>query len=213
MVDTLTRICYFTKSFICLDGSVVKHSPRAGLADLSSFHHVTPSLPRLDKLLGQGFPPEAATLALQLSNNDHSEAVALMEGTRLQDLMTYRLVLSPRSSEGAVSPNRRARFKSISVVSPVGSMVDTEQVSEQVCRLNCLYGLDSRACVMGVMLMFLFLVFLLDLRWVYRGHSPESPPPPLPSSFPPASRNPIYTNAVQLLPLTPYPHYCCIVIA
>lgn len=99
-----------------------------GLADLSSFHHVTPSLPRLDKLLSHSFPPEAATLALQLSNNDHAEAVALMEETRLQDLMTYRLVLSPRSSEGAASPNRRGRGKSISVVSP-GSVMESEQVS------------------------------------------------------------------------------------
>lgn len=109
-----------------------RHKRHAGLADLSSFHHVTPSLHRLDKLLGQGFPPEAATLALQLANNDPGGAMALMEETRLQDLMTYRLVLSPRSSEGGgASPNRRSRFKSISVVSP-GSLIESEQVSEQV---------------------------------------------------------------------------------
>ena len=68
----------------------------AGLADLSSFHFVTPSLPRLDKLLGQGFPPEASTLALQLANNDLNLAVTMMEETPLQELMTYRLSLSPR---------------------------------------------------------------------------------------------------------------------
>lgn len=89
---------------------------------------MTPSLPRLDKLLSHGYPPEAATLALQLANNDHGGAVALMTETRLQDLMTYRLVLSPRSSEGATSPNRRGRGKSISVVSP-GSVMESEHVS------------------------------------------------------------------------------------
>lgn len=54
-----------------------------------------------------------------------------MEETRLQDLMTYRLVLSPRSSEG-FSPNRRARFKSISVVSP-GSILESDQVRARFC--------------------------------------------------------------------------------
>lgn len=102
------------------------HFSTAGLADLSSFHFVTPSLPRLDKLLGQGFPPEASTLALQLSNNDLNLAVTMMEETPLQELMTYRLSLSPRSSEG-FSPHRRTRFKSISVVSP-GSMMESDQV-------------------------------------------------------------------------------------
>ncbi|CAM9203251.1 unnamed protein product, partial [Ascophyllum nodosum] len=104
---------------------VGRTASQQGLADLSSFHHVTPLLPRLDKLLGQGFPPEASTLALQLSNNELSAAVAMMEETPLQDLMTFRLTLSPRSSEGS-SPNRRARFKSISVVSP-GSLLESDQ--------------------------------------------------------------------------------------
>lgn len=54
-----------------------------------------------------------------------------MEETRLQDLMTYRLVLSPRSSEG-FSPHRRARFKSISVVSP-GSILESDQVRALFC--------------------------------------------------------------------------------
>lgn len=100
----------------------------SGLADLSSFHFVTPLLPKLDKLLGQGFPPEASTLALQLSNNDLNAAVAIMEETQLQDLMTYRLTLSPRSSEG-FSPNRGLRSKSISVVSPGSmSMLESDQV-------------------------------------------------------------------------------------
>ncbi|CAM9885253.1 unnamed protein product, partial [Hapterophycus canaliculatus] len=107
----------------------VKVGPAAtqqGLADLSSFHFVTPSLPRLDKLLGQGFPPEASTLALQLSNNDLNAAVSMMEETALQDLMTYRLTLSPRSSEG-FSPTRGGlRSKSISVVSP-GSLLESDQ--------------------------------------------------------------------------------------
>lgn len=91
---------------------------------------MTPLLPKLDKLLGQSFPPEASTLALQLSNNDLSAAVAIMEETQLQDLMTYRLTLSPRSSEG-FSPNRGLRSKSISVVSP-GSMLESDQV-RRVC--------------------------------------------------------------------------------
>ena len=107
----------------------------SGLADLSSFHHVTPLLPRLDKLLGQGFPPEASTLALQLSNNELSAAVAMMEETPLQDLMTFRLTLSPRSSEGS-SPNRRARFKSISVVSP-GSLLESDQVRASSSGVRC----------------------------------------------------------------------------
>lgn len=98
-----------------------------GLADLSSFHFVTPLLPKLDKLLGQGFPPEASTLALQLCNNDLNAAVAIMERTPLQESMTYRLTLSPRSLEG-FSPNRGGlRSKSISVVSP-GSMLESDQV-------------------------------------------------------------------------------------
>ncbi|CAM9399415.1 unnamed protein product, partial [Laminaria digitata] len=96
-------------SFSFQEQDHVKVGPAAtqqGLADLSSFHFVTPSLPRLDKLLGQGFPPEASTLALQLSNNDLNLAVTMMEETPLQELMTYRLTLSPRSSEG-FSPHRR----------------------------------------------------------------------------------------------------------
>lgn len=98
-----------------------------GLADLSSFHFVTPLLPKLDKLLGQGFPPEASTLALQLCNNDLNAAVTIMERTPLQERMTYRLTLSPRSLEG-FSPNRGGlRSKSISVVSP-GSLLESDQV-------------------------------------------------------------------------------------
>lgn len=110
----------------------------AGLADLSSFHFVTPLLPRLDKLLGRGFPPEASTLALQLANNDLSAAITMMKESPLQDLMTYRLALSPRSSEG-FSPNRGLRAKSISVVSP-GSMLESDQVRTQHAVVGFLLG-------------------------------------------------------------------------
>ncbi|CBN77967.1 conserved unknown protein [Ectocarpus siliculosus] len=115
-------------SFSFQEQDQVKVGPAAtqqGLADLSSFHFVTPLLPRLDKLLGRGFPPEASTLALQLANNDLSAAITMMKESPLQDLMTYRLALSPRSSEG-FSPNRGLRAKSISVVSP-GSMLESDQ--------------------------------------------------------------------------------------
>ncbi|CAN0103127.1 unnamed protein product, partial [Discosporangium mesarthrocarpum] len=98
-----------------------------GLADLSSFHYVTPHLPRLDKLLAMGYPPEAATLALQLANNDHDKAVKLMVAANLQEKMAYRLQISPRSSEGSASPYRsRGKSRSISVMSP-GSLLGSEQ--------------------------------------------------------------------------------------
>ncbi|KAG5177849.1 hypothetical protein JKP88DRAFT_136365, partial [Tribonema minus] len=77
---------------------------RQGLLDIASFHVLTANMRRLDKLLAMGYPPEAATLGLQLTGNDSARAVQLIE-EGLGAKLSTKTQFSPMSgSDVSVSP-------------------------------------------------------------------------------------------------------------